>query len=229
MNKYLIAIAMMLTLGLSAQAAAQNHRHHNATAVMATDDTTANDEVEAFSDTTSAALKDTMMAPVGNRSGYTVKFNGIPLPDDVVSDLFDVSEGAEGLAGIMALGVVVLVLIFFLAPVLIIALVLFFVYKNRKNRMRLAEEAMKHGQPIPDQFVNPGTSGDDHDEVRQKGIRQTCLGVGLMIFLGYTAGDIGIGIGALVTCIGIGNLLIARSQKRNSDLNRGLTERDFEH
>jgi hypothetical protein len=195
---------------------------------MATDDTTANDEVEAFSDTTSAALKDTMMAPVGNSRGYTFKVNGIPLPDDVVSDLFDVSEGAEGLAGIMALGVVVL-LIFFLAPVLIIALVLFFVYKNRKNRMRLAEEAMKHGQPIPDQFVNPGTSGDDHDEVRQKGIRQTCLGVGLMIFLGYTAGDIGIGIGALVTCIGIGNLLIARSQKRNSDLNRGLTERDFEH
>ena len=223
MNKYLIAIAMMLTLGLSAQAAAQNHRHHNATAVMATDDTTANDEVEAFSDTTSAALKDTMMAPVGNRSGYTFKVNGIPLPDDVVSDLFDVSEGAEGLAGIMV------VFIIFLAPVLIIALVLFFVYKNRKNRMRLAEEAMKHGQPIPDQFVNPGTSGDDHDEVRQKGIRQTCLGVGLMIFLGYTAGDIGIGIGALVTCIGIGNLLIARSQKRNSDLNRGLTERDFEH
>lgn len=223
MNKYLIAIAMMLTLGLSAQAAAQNHRHHNATAVMATDDTTANDEVEAFSDTTSAALKDTMMAPVSNSRGYTFKFNGIPLPDDVVSDLFDVSEGAEGLAGIMV------VFIIFLAPVLIIALVLFFVYKNRKNRMRLAEEAMKHGQPIPDQFVNPGTSGDDHDEVRQRGIRQTCLGVGLMIFLGYTAGDIGIGIGALVTCIGIGNLLIARSQKRNSDLNRGLTERDFEH
>jgi hypothetical protein len=146
----------------------------------------------------------------------------------VVPDLCDVSEGAEGLAGIMALGIMV-VFIIFLAPVLIIALVLFFVYKNRKNRMRLAEEAMKHGQPIPDQFVNPGTSGDDHDEVRQKGIRQTCLGVGLMIFLGYTAGDIGIGIGALVTCIGIGNLLIARSQKRNSDLNRGLTERDFEH
>ena len=132
----------------------------------------------------------------------------------------------------MSLVLAVIVIMFVIAPVLIIGIILFFVYKNRKQRMRLAEAAMKSGQPIPDEFTSKPKPTEEDNDLRQKGIRQTCLGVGLMIFLGNTAGNIGLGIGALVTCIGIGNLLIARSQKKTDDLNRDLnhdlTEKDFE-
>ena len=99
----------------------------------------------------------------------------------------------------------------------ILGIIFYFIYKNRKQRVRLAEEAMKNGQPIPDQLFEeqkalPATTSD----LRAKGIRQTCLGVGLMIFLGNTAGEVGFGVGALVTAIGVGNLLIARSQSNKS-------------
>ena len=60
MKQYLIAIAMLLTLATTTQAAAQKHRHStNVTAVapVATADTTG---IEAFSDTTGAEVPDTM-------------------------------------------------------------------------------------------------------------------------------------------------------------------------
>ena len=54
MKKYLIAIAMVLTLSLNADAAAQKHRHTPRTEQV---DTTKNnrDAIEAFSDTTAVA------------------------------------------------------------------------------------------------------------------------------------------------------------------------------
>ena len=57
MKQYLIAIAMMLVLGMNAQAASQKHRHSPRTEKV---DSTKNnqDAIEAFSDTTSTADAD---------------------------------------------------------------------------------------------------------------------------------------------------------------------------
>ena len=41
-----------------------------------------------------------------------------------------------------------------------------------------------------------------------KGVKNICLGIGLAIFLGIWMGDFGVGIGILVACIGIGELLV---------------------
>ena len=76
---------------------------------------------------------------------------------------------------------------------LILGVLLYFIYKNRKERIRLAEKAMESGQAIPDNLLPEKVPTPD--SVWQKGIRQLCLGVGLMVFLGYTAGEIGFGVG----------------------------------
>ena len=77
--------------------------------------------------------------------------------------------------------------------------------------------AMQQGQPIPDQLLKE--SPVNTDEEYQKGMRQCFVGVGLMIFLGYAAGTVGFGIGALVFCIGLGKVFASRTAtKRNQDI-----------
>ena len=95
---------------------------------------------------------------------------------------------------------------------LILAVLLFFVYKNRKQKMKLAEMAMKQGQPIPDQLLVE--EKDSEGDLWQKGLRQTFLGVGLLAFFGYVGSTLGIGIGILVTVIGLGKLAIVKTTKR---------------
>ena len=112
----------------------------------------------------------------------------------------------------------VLFILFVLAPVLIIIALFYFINKNRKEKMRLAQMAMQQGQPIPDQLLNE-QSTDINDEY-QKGLRQCFVGVGLMIFLGLTAGEVGFGIGALVFCIGLGKIVAGKmAEKKSRDIN----------
>ena len=78
--------------------------------------------------------------------------------------------------------------------------------------MKLAQMAMQNGQPIPDQLLDEHRDSDD--ELRQKGIRQTFLGVGLLAFFGYVGSTLGIGIGILVTVIGLGKLAIVKTNNK---------------
>ena len=77
--------------------------------------------------------------------------------------------------------------------------------------MKLAEMAMKQGQPIPDELLTEPKSTDD--DLWQKGLRQTFLGVGLLAFFGYVGSTVGVGIGILVTVIGLGKLAIVKTSK----------------
>ena len=174
-------------------------------------DSTHVDEIEAFSDTTSNDTSSVAVPPVPLDDSFDF--------DD--EDFFNSSsfhaifeKNHEGIMG-MFFVLAVLFILFVLSPIVIIGLILWFIYKNRKNRMRLAEMAMKNGQPIPDELVK--TTPVTSDDMRQKGIRQVFLGIGLIFLLGWAAGKIGAGIGILVLCIGLGNLFIARSAKEKSE------------
>ena len=175
-----------------------------------TTDTTKVDEIEVFSDTTSTDTTSVIIPPVS-------------IDDDEDDDDFITKSQAfrfmwekdgESVMG-MFFVLSVLFILFVLSPIVIIGLILWFIYKSRQNRMRLAEMAMKNGQPIPDELVNT-TSATDGD-VRLKGIRQVALGIGLIFLLGWAAGKIGAGIGILVLCIGLGNLFIAKTTKEKKD------------
>ena len=202
MKKYLIAIAMVLTLSMNADAAAQKHRHSPRTEQV---DSTKNnqDAIEAFSDTTAVA-GDTIDAYANRRHIH------IYSDDDVKSVLEEVFSDLDGSAvtGIfIVLGT--LFIVFVLFPIIIIIAVIYFINRNRKDRIKLAQMAMEKGQPIPDELLKEKETSWDRSDY-QTGLRQMFTGVGLAIFLGIVAGKVGFGIGALVFFIGLGKWFIAR-------------------
>ena len=213
MKQLLITLTMLLVLGLTTEAVAQKHRHTPQPQQTALVDSTSKNGVEAFSDTTSTASTPTAADdnfPFDDEDDYVVTTNL-----DRFFDHFGVMQ--TGLAG-MFFVLIVLLIIFVLSPLLIIIAVFYFVNKNRKDKMRLAQMAMQQGQPIPDQLLKEQSPVGD--EEYKSGIRQCFVGVGLMIFLWFAAGEVGFGIGALVFCIGLGKLIVAKStaSKNNFDM-----------
>ena len=197
---------MMLALGLNTQAASQKHRHTPRTAQV---DSTKNnqDAIEAFSDTTSAADADDAEDDKYIRHRHRTVVYGDA--DDVKA----IGDAMEKVGGIMVpslvFSIIAMVILFILAPILIIIVVFYFVNKNRKERYRLAQMAIQNGQPIPDEILKEQISPSRTSDY-QAGVRQMFTGVGLAIFLGLIVGEIGVGIGALVFCIGLGKWYIAR-------------------
>ena len=213
MKQLLITLTMLLVLGLTTEAVAQKHRHTPQPQQTELVDSTSKNGVEAFSDTTSTASTPTAADdnfPFDDEDDYVVTTNL-----DRFFDHFGVMQ--TGLAG-MFFVLIVLLIIFVLSPLLIIIAVFYFVNKNRKDKMRLAQMAMQQGQPIPDQLLKEQSPVGD--EEYKSGIRQCFVGVGLMIFLWFAAGEVGFGIGALVFCIGLGKLIGAKStaSKNNFDM-----------
>lgn len=219
MKKVLIVLTLMLTLGMSVQAASQKHRH-TPRGTELVDTTKQSSGVDAFSDTTSI------------NSAYSSSFDDDWDSDDPVEkgvgkmleNIFSDSAVVPG----MVISIIAIVIIFLLAPLLIIIAIFYFVNKNRKEKMKLAQMAMEKGQPIPDELLN--NVPDEVSDEYQKGMRQCFVGVGLMIFLYFAAGTIGFGIGALVFCIGLGKVLAAKSvgKRTPNNNNDDLTQQDYD-
>ena len=202
MKKYLFAIAMVLSLSMNADAAAQKHRHSPRTEQV---DSTKNnrDAIEAFSDTTAVA-GDSIDAYSNTRHV------SIYADDDMegfMEQMFGSMDGKAFTGIIIVLGT--LFILFVLFPIIIIIAVIYFINRNRKDRIKLAQMAMEKGQPIPDELLKEKQTSWDRSDY-QTGLRQMFTGVGLAIFLGIVAGKVGFGIGALVFFIGLGKWYIAR-------------------
>jgi len=210
-------MTLALTLGLCAPAVAQKHRHSQQQELV---DSTSKNAIEVFSDTSSVdtATNKSKVTVTTRTSPWNSRTTTYEVDDDdfgsVVHTVLGEMRGKD-IAGMLFV-LAVLFIIFVLAPVLIIIALFYFINKNRKQKMKLAQMAMQQGQPIPDQLLEDKTF-DPNDEY-QKGMRQCFVGVGLMIFLGYAAGNVGFGIGALVFCIGLGKVFASRSARKD---NRG--------
>ena len=205
---------MVLTLSMNADAAAQNHRHTPRTEQVDSSKSK-KDAIEAFSDTTANAEDAEDDKYISYRRGTSYSSR----------DAEDVKQVLEGVSSVlepgMIIGIVAIVIIFLVAPLLIIITIFYFVNRNRRERYKLAQMAIQNGQPIPDQILNEQKAEIDNNEYNS-GLRQIFLGVGLAIFLGIVAGKIGFGIGALIFFIGLGKVIIARKSDtmRNDPLNK---------
>ena len=206
MKKGLIALALLLTLGMSVPTLAQKHRHTPRGTELV--DTTRNSSaIEAFSDTTS----------VDSSTTRTITYDWDSDDEDVNEAIDKIGKLAEsinssGLAWLMwviAIIVAVLVFLLLLSPFIIVLLLIYFVNRNRKQKVQMAQMAMQNGQPIPNDLLNEKQDDWDRNDY-QAGIRQMFTGVGLAIFLGITAGKYGFSIGALVFFIGLGKWFVAR-------------------
>lgn len=200
MKKYVIAMAMLLTLAMGETATAQGSNVKAGEELV--DSTRGNAGVEAYSDTTQVVDDSTIVS-------HNHRIGGYVSGGQMMNDIFD-NIGMEGMMG-MTFVLMVIVIIFVIAPVIILSLLFFFIYKNRKQKMRMAEMAMKQGQPIPDELLTDHRETDE--ELWQKGLRQTFLGVGLLAFFGYVGSTLGIGVGILVTVVGLGKLAIVKTSK----------------
>jgi len=216
MKKVLLTMTMLLLLGTNVQVAAQKHRHTPQQELV---DSTSKDAVEAFSDTT------TVTTPAGAvDDDWTKEDDADERIEKHLSRIVTSWDSKDALGVLLVLGV--LLIIFVLAPVLIIVALFYFINKNRKEKMRLAQMAMQQGQPIPDQLLNEKPI--DVDDEYQKGMRQCFVGVGLMIFLGYAAGEVGFGIGALVFCIGLGKVFASKTAQKQNIKNNELNENQYD-
>lgn len=211
MKKVLLTIVWLLSLTIAMNAAPQD---------PVVTDSTMVDEVEVFSDTTDVDST-AMGMPGGAWDDWDDPF------DDNWDDDWNSDSGFHirnfGLDGDDIMGmffvICVLFLLFVLSPVAVIGLILYFVYKNRKERTRMMEMALKNGKKIPmDVLGNPVMQ---NDALWSKGIKQVFLGAGLGILLWIVIGKLGLGIGALILLIGCGNLVIAyqaKSRQREKEM-----------
>ena len=155
----LMSIAAMLAMPMTMDASAQSHRHTprtsakvtvnnkgaNVSATIADNDTTT--AVVAYSDTTSAADADNDTADNDYQYSYDSH-------DDNVKELKDVMNA---IGPMFMVPMVIVAIIFLVAPAIIIFIICYFIYKNRQQKLKLAEMAMKNGQPIPDSILGYST------------------------------------------------------------------------
>ena len=102
------------------------------------------------------------------------------------------SDAAEVLA------VAVVFFFVFGVPCLVLFLIFYLSYRNRRAKYRLAELALEKGQPLP-----PGMFEKEGRDLRAKGISNVCLGLGLLILLSVLVGA-GLGcVGLMVMLAGV--------------------------
>ena len=123
--------------------------------------------------------------------------------EELYDDMPDFIKGLIGLTGFsLASGAMLLVFIVLLCifglPIILLLVLLYLIFRKRKTNV-----SNNTNQPI-----DVTTSQTSDRTLFNKGVKNVCLGIGLAIALGIWMGDFGVGVGILITCIGIGELLI---------------------
>jgi len=94
-------------------------------------------------------------------------------------------------------------------PIFIVALVLYFGYKNKQAKYKLASEALAAGKEIPENLFKANPKKENNDTLT-KGIMNVFLGTGLVVFLWVLTGEESLAaIGFLIFCIGLGQVVTA--------------------
>ena len=128
--------------------------------------------------------------------------------EELLEELLEEHEGLAklmgGLAGVGAAtgGLLIAALVLFCIfglPILAIILIIWLIVRASRRSSNNAGQAVMQNER--------DATGRDR-ALFNKGVRNVCLGIGLAIFLGIWMGDFGVGIGVLVVCIGIGELLV---------------------
>ena len=217
MKQKLLIFVLMMTLGTMVVNAQPKHRHHAvATQTAVAADTTAKDEIEAFYDTKSdvaeedySAEEDMVSPPVSIDFDDFDDFNNMP------EWVLKLVGGSIGMLGILAAIFTIFVL---LLPFIVAVLVLRYLVRRHNDRVMLAQKAMETGQPIPEELVSTDKQSDEY--LRRRGIRNIWIGIGMGMMFGIWGADMLTGVGVLVLCYGIGQVMIARSSRKKNELDR---------
>lgn len=146
----------------------------------------------------------------------TVVVSDLQDPDDAQSDYStytDMDFGHWDNTSPTLIAIVAIIIVCGL-PFFIVAITLWFKYKNKQAKYKLAAEALAAGQTIPSELFNDNT--DPTKEIIAKGIKNIFLGIGLGGFLWIaTESEELAAIGFLIFCMGLGQMLIAYATNPN--------------
>ncbi len=218
MKQKLLIFVLMMTLGAMVVNAQPKHRHHAvATQTAVAADTTAKDEIEAFSDTTSVVAEEDYSAEEDMVVSPPVSFDFDDFDDfnNMPEWVLKLVGGSIGMLGILAAIFTIFVL---LLPFIVVVLVLRYLVRRHNDRVMLAQKAMETGQPIPEELVSTDKQSDEY--LRRRGIRNIWIGIGMGMMFGIWGADMLTGVGVLVLCYGIGQVMIARSSRKKNELDR---------
>ena len=238
---WVFAALMALLPSSTMTAAAQKHRHTPRTTIVddkakqqAANDSAAAaqaaaqpDATVAYSDTTSTAEEEEDY----QTSAYTRHYK-VEMTDDekFVERILDkIDDGAW-------IAVLITFMLFVLAPFTILFTILYFINRNRRDRIRLAEMALQHGQPIPGtekviyreakhnyehqpksrgMAENQPSAYSFDDDLHKRGVKHLVIGAGLMVCcLLFWNNSFFAGVGFLVACFGGGQIYMARSSRQ---------------
>lgn len=223
MKQLFIALAMLAALGLPAETAAQKHRHTPRPAAVAQSQTADTSAIEAFSDT-AATASDTATAATAATVTPQIPSFQVDMGENTLHGL---RENVFGIIGI-------LLILFVFSPVAIIGVVCFFIYKLRKQKVKLAEMAIKNGQPIPHDLRND--SPRTPEQYWKTGVKKVAVGLGLVVLFvaGFDSWALA-SIGFFVAIYGAGQLVIAKTAAKKEATGddsadaADLTPHDFEN
>ena len=217
MKHLLGLVALFCVITLSPVMAQGKHRHHAAIEQKA-DAQDDKDENVAYSDTTSTAfgnVADTDVADDDDNdtAGYTYTMSSNPLNMDHFDNpfAFFVALFGAGIGGIvLALLILLIILLIFLSPLIVVYLIYRFLKRLYSDKVRLTEKAIASGRPMA-KSTNTTVMGSADQELWSKGVKNVALGLGLIMLFGFWGAQALCGIGALIMCLGIGKMVIART------------------
>lgn len=213
---------MLLTLGASATAQKTLHRHNPQPVNSA--NSTPDEGIVAYSDTTGAVSADTsdvtdsIDASDDTSSGREIKasvsFDGVSDPFELIAYLL----GVGSMGGVLIAALVVLLCILtVLSPFIMVALIIYFVMRSRNRKYKVIEKAVETGQPIPHEILHG--YGSSNDRLWSKGIRNAAIGIGIVAF-GYAVdASFFTGIGLILFFYGVGQAIVARTSSNGKKRN----------
>ena len=217
MKHLLGLVALFCVITLSPVMAQGKHRHHAAIEQKA-DAQDDKDENVAYSDTTSTAFGNAADTDVADdddndTAGYTYTMSSNPLNKDHFDNpfAFFVALFGAGIGGIvLALFILLIILLVFLSPLIVVYIIYRFLKRLYSDKVRLAEKAIASGSPMA-KSASTTVMGSADQELWSKGVKNVALGLGLIILFAFWGAQALCGIGALIMCLGIGKMVIART------------------
>ena len=105
-------------------------------------------------------------------------------------------------------------------PMFIVFMVLWFGYKSKKAKYKLASQALENGQAIPKELFQEQSRSEANKDILSKGIKNAFLGIGMAIMLWCFTEDQGVtSVGILILCIGLGQIVIAIATRDKKEVN----------
>lgn len=168
--------------------------------------------IVAYSDTTVTDTAAANSADGEDKHGTGVwTINDVSDPFNLIAYLTTLDFGGV----IVAIFFVLLCIITVLSPVILIAVILYLVFKRRNDRYRVIEKAMETGQPLPDDMKRGAL--ESNEVLWRKGVKNFFIGLGLIaVFVSFGIESL-IGVGVLVALYGAGQGVIAKTSAGKKD------------